>query len=89
MIGRYWNREEDVFGIGFGQVTPGDDYRDVNEFHKTESHLEAYYAFKINKHLTITPDMQVVWDANGGGTSAGEKKDKAIFVYGIKGRVDL
>ena len=88
MIGRYWNREEDVVAIAVGQVIPGKEYMDVNEFDSVETHLEAYYSFKVNEHLALTPDIQMIWEPNGGGTAAGKDSDP-IFVYGIRGHVDL
>ena len=88
MIGRYWNREDDIVAVAIGQAIPGKDYRDVNEFDKAETHLEAYYSFKVNEHLTLSPDMQVIWEPNGGGTASGKDADP-VFVYGIRGQVDL
>jgi len=88
MIGRYWNREEDVAAVAIGQAIPGEDYRDVNEFDKAETHIEAYYAFKVNDHLTLSPDVQVIWEPNGGGIANGKDND-TIFVYGIRGQIDL
>ena len=88
MICRCWNRENDVAAIAVGQAIPGGEYRNVNEVDKPETHLEAYYAFKVNDHLTLTPDMQIVWDPNGGGTVAGEDLD-TIFVYGLRGQIDF
>ena len=88
MIGRYWDREEDIVAIAIGQAIPGDEYRDMNEYDKAETHLEAYYSFKVNEHLTITPDIQVIWEPNGGGIATGKDSD-TIFVYGIRGHIDL
>ncbi|MGB2599019.1 MAG: carbohydrate porin [Candidatus Omnitrophota bacterium] len=88
MTGKYWNREEDILAIAIGQAIPGKEYRDVNEFDRAETHLEAYYSFKVNDHLVLTPDIQMIWEPNGGGTAAGKDSD-AIFVYGIRGHVDL
>ena len=88
MIGRYWNREDDVVAIAIGQAIPGKEYRDANEYDKSETHLEAYYACKVNDHLTISPDMQIIWEPNGGGTAAGKDSD-TIFVYGLRGQIDF
>jgi carbohydrate-selective porin OprB len=88
MTGRYWNREDDVVAAAIGQAVPGGDYRDVNEFDNAETHLETYYAFKVNDHLTLSPDMQIIWDPNGGGIS-GSGNSGTIFVYGIRAQVDL
>ena len=88
MIGHYWNRKEDVFAIAIGQAIPGRDYKDVNEFNKAETHLELYYSFKVNNYLTLTPDMQFIWEPNGGGTDS-DKDNDTIFVYGVRGQVDF
>ena len=88
MIGRYWKREDDRIAIAVGQAIPGKKYRDVNEFDSAETHLEAYYAFKVNNHLTITPDMQAIWKPNGGGTTT-DKESDTILVYGVRGQVDF
>ncbi|MDP8258175.1 MAG: carbohydrate porin [Candidatus Aadella gelida] len=88
MSGKYWMREEDVLAIAVGQAIPGKEYRDINEFDKAETHLEAYYSFKINDHLVLSPDVQMIWEPTGGGTTSGEATD-AIFVYGIRGHMDL
>lgn len=88
MTGKYWNREEDILAVAVGQAIPGKEYRCMNEFNESETHLEAYYSFKVNDHLTLTPDMQIIWEPNGGGTALGEDSG-AIFVYGIRGHIDL
>ncbi len=88
MTGKYWNREEDVVAIALGQAISGDEYRDANEYDNAETHLEVYYAFKVNEHLTISPDMQVIWEANGGGIDSVKDGD-TIFVYGVRGQVDF
>ena len=71
--GMHWGREEDYFGIAFGQAIPGGDYKNENTLIDgitrnagNEEHLELYYAFKANDHITISPDLQIVWDPNGG-----------------------
>jgi carbohydrate-selective porin OprB len=88
MIGRYWDREEDVVAVAVGQVIPGKQYGDVGNPHDNETHLEAYYAFKVNDHLTISPDLQVIWNPNGIGHSDQGDND-TIFVYGARGQVDF
>ncbi|MFA6635809.1 MAG: carbohydrate porin [Candidatus Omnitrophota bacterium] len=83
MTGKYWNREDDVIAIAIGQVIPGKDYKDVNDHHKAETHMEAYYSFKVNDRLTVSPDIQMIWDPNGGGTDMGKDRNM-IFVYGVR-----
>ena len=36
---------------------------------RKESHLELYYNFKVNEHLRISPDIQVVWNPYGDDAS--------------------
>ncbi|MDD3088765.1 MAG: carbohydrate porin [Candidatus Omnitrophica bacterium] len=89
MTGKYWNREDDVVAVAIGQVIPGKEYRDINEFHKAETHIEAYYSFQVNKYLTLSPDMQIIWDPNGGGINGIDKDAETVFVYGIRGQVSF
>lgn len=88
MTGQYWNREEDVVAVAVGQAIPGKEYGDAGNPHDNETHLEAYYAYKVNDHLTLSPDMQFIWDPNGVGSSADGDND-CIFVYGVRGQVDF
>jgi hypothetical protein len=88
MTGKYWNREDDVIAIAIGKVIPGKDYKDINEYHKAETHMEAYYSFRVNDNLTISPDLQMIWDPNGGGTDMGKDREM-IFVYGVRCQVDF
>ncbi|MEW6686617.1 MAG: carbohydrate porin [Candidatus Edwardsbacteria bacterium] len=85
--GGIWGRDDDVFAIAFGQVIPSDDYKKANSVKAdSEEHLEAYYSFKVNDHLTLSPDLQVIWDPYGGDATNG---DKTIVVGGIRGQVDF
>ena len=83
MTGKYWNRSDDILAIGVGQGIPGKDYRDTEDNHRVQTNLEAYYSFKVNDHLTLAPDMQCIWDPNG------ENERDPIFVYGVRGQIDL
>jgi len=90
--GNRWGREDDALGLAFGQVIPSNDYKkagaalDPVRRAESESHLELYYDYKLNKFLHLTPDLQVVWDPygedaeNGGGT---------IVVGGMRGQMDF
>jgi high affinity Mn2+ porin len=87
LAGSLWNRDEDVVAIAFGQVIPSDDYKKANDLKAhTESHLEAYYNFKVNDNLSVSPDIQVIWDPYGGDATNG---DKTIFVGGVRAQVDF
>lgn len=85
--GSFWGRKEDIFAIAFGQIFPSDDYKEVNNFKgKSEKHLEVYYSFKVNDHLTLSPDLQVIWDPYGGDAING---DKTVLVGGLRAQVDF
>ncbi|MFH0827603.1 MAG: carbohydrate porin [Candidatus Omnitrophota bacterium] len=85
--GSLWGRPDDFIGLGFGQVMPSGKYKKVNGLRaKTENHLEWYYNFKVNGHLTLSPDLQVIWHPYGKDAVNG---DEAIVVGGIRGQVDF
>ena len=76
-----------IFALAFGQVEPSDDYKKVNGLKaRSEKHLEAYYNFKVNDHLSVSPDIQVIWDPYGRDAVNG---DKTIFIGGIRTQVDF
>ncbi|MCK9432448.1 MAG: carbohydrate porin [Candidatus Omnitrophica bacterium] len=86
--GKPWGRENDAFGMAVGQVMPSDDYKNANSGFqaKAEGHLEAYYRIYVNKHLSVSPDIQYIWNPFGkdipGNTSG-------IFVGGLRAQVDF
>ena len=85
--GNRWNRNDDVFAVAFGQIFPSDDYKKAdNRKADSEKHLEAYYSFKVNDHLAVSPDIQVIWDPYGGDAANG---DKTIVVGGLRAQVDF
>lgn len=87
LAGSLWSRDDDIFAIAFGQVIPSDDYKKANSVKaNSEEHLEAYYSFKANDHLTVSPDIQVIWDPYGGDAVNG---DKTVVVGGLRGQVDF
>ena len=85
--GSLWGRDEDILAIAFGQVAPSDDYKEANSLRaKSEEHFEVYYSFKVNDHLTLSPDLQVIWNPYGGDAANG---DDTIVVGGIRSQVDF
>ena len=90
--GRPWRRDNDVLAFAVGQVVPSRDYKKAGESldpcrkAKTEGHLEAYYKIFVNKYLSISPDLQYIWNPFG--------KDVAddtggIFIGGMRAQVDF
>lgn len=85
--GSLWGRQDDCIGIGFGQIMASDKYKEANGLlAKTESHLECYYNFKVNEHLSLSPDLQVIWQPYGKDAANG---DGAIIVGGLRGQIDF
>lgn len=86
--GTTWNRENDTLGIAIGQAAPSDKYKDAgsNLNAKDEGHLEIYYNYVMNERLTLTPDLQVIWNPYGKDASNG---DETIVVGGVRGQVDF
>ncbi|HOU37047.1 MAG TPA: carbohydrate porin [Candidatus Omnitrophota bacterium] len=85
--GSLWGRPDDVTGVGFGQIKPSDKYRDANSLlAKTESHFEWYYNCKVNDHLWISPDLQIIWRPYGKDAANG---DGTIVVTGLRGQVEF
>lgn len=91
MGGKFWNRPEDVVAVGVGQVFPGEHYKAAGvegTGGAAEGHLELYYKCQIFKWLALTPDFQWVWNPHG--VNHGYLGDEdVIFVYGVRGQLDL
>ncbi|MBF0254213.1 MAG: carbohydrate porin [Candidatus Omnitrophica bacterium] len=84
--GSLWSRESDAIGVAFGAVDPSKDYVEVNTLRgDSEKHLEVYYNFCVNEHLTVGPDLQVIWDPYGNDAANGTK---TITVYGLRGQMN-
>lgn len=85
--GSLWKRGDDILGIAFGQIIPSDDYRKVKDLKaKTESHLEAYYNFKVNDSFVLSLDIQIIWNPYG---TDGIHGDRTILVGGIRAQVNF
>lgn len=86
--GSLWNREGDILGIALGQVIPSGEYKktDSGLNAENEGHFEVYYSYKVNKNLTLSPDVQVIWNPYGDDAANGKS---AITVIGIRGQVDF
>lgn len=85
--GALWGRPDDVVGIGWGQVLPSKQYKKANDLlAKAETHLECYYNFKVNEHLSLSPDLQVIWQPYGKDAVNG---DDTVLVGGMRGQMDF
>jgi hypothetical protein len=89
--GKPWGRKNDVLAFAVGQNIPSSEYRkagadlDPVRRARNEGRLETYYKFQINKYLSLSPDLQYVW--NPFGNDAEDKED--IFVYGLRTQIDF
>jgi len=92
MKGNFWGRKDDVVGIAFGQIFPSNDYVEAGALldparkGDPENHLECYYNFKVNKHLYLSPDLQVIWNPYGNDAVNG---DSTIAVGGMRAHVEF
>jgi carbohydrate-selective porin OprB len=85
--GAAWGRPDDVTGVGFGQIMPSRKYKNANDLlAKTESHLEWYYNYKVNAHLSVSPDLQIIWRPYGKDAANG---DGTIVVGGLRGQMEF
>ncbi len=86
--GTGWNRENDTLGIAFGQIFASGDYKNSGSELKTnpENHLECYYSYKVNEHLSISPDLHVIWNPYGDDAVNGTS---TIVVGGMRVQMDF
>jgi len=86
--GSSWNRPEDTIGLAMGEIAPSNEYKnaDSSRSAKDEGHLEVYYNYKVNTHLTLSPDLQIIWDPYGNDATNG---DDAIVVGGVRAQMDF
>ncbi|MBN1914244.1 MAG: carbohydrate porin [Candidatus Omnitrophica bacterium] len=90
--GKPWGRENDVLAFAIGQAIASKDYKKAGEtsnpvrLAKPEGHLEAYYRIFVNKHLSLSPDFQYIWNPFGKDVT---DDTNGIFVGGMRAQVDF
>jgi high affinity Mn2+ porin len=92
IVGVPWDRDEDHLGLAIGMEIPSEDYKDSqNRNAKDEGHFEAYYSCRLNEHLTVSPDFQMIWNAYGDDVSGRDDTIffNTIYVFGTRGQVDF
>jgi len=87
VAGSLWGRQNDMFGLAFGQARTGGDYRRLLRDEgfgpaNAESRLEAYYRYRVNEHLVISPDLQWV-DGLAGSSHA-----DPVTILGVRAQLD-
>ncbi len=97
VAGSLWGRDDDMFGMAYGQSHTGDDYRDsvraVRSWlgrrigalgtEPSERTFEAYYRFQLNDHIAISPDIQVATDM------LGLENVDTVTLLGIRAQLDF
>ena len=81
--GSYWNRIQDHIAVAVGQNFVSNEYIDAGNPGANEGHIEAYYSWKLNRCLTISPDVQLIWNPNGVSYSR-QGEPEPVFVYGTR-----
>lgn len=87
--GMHWGRDEDALGLAFGMAHLSDEYEDYcaqrgeTWIEEDEGHLEAYYRFQVSEHLHLSPDLQVLWNAQG------DERFDPVLVLGLRGHLEL
>lgn len=90
--GKPWGRGKDVLAFAVGQVFPSGDYRkagaslDPARRAKTEGHIETYYRIHVNDHLSLSPDIQYIWNPFGRDVA---DDTAGVFVAGMRAQVDF
>ncbi len=90
--GKPWGREKDVLAFAFGQCIPSGEYKkagadlDPPRRADRESYCEAYYNIRMNGHLSISPDLQYIWDPFGNDAADGPS---GILVGGVRAQIDF
>lgn len=80
--GDFWNRKDDYLGLAFGQIFVSDDFKKLGNQDNEETHVEFYYNLFLNKHVRITPDIQVITSPRG-------VSGDTIGVYGLRVQMDF
>jgi high affinity Mn2+ porin len=92
VVGKPWGRENDIVAFAVGQCIPSGDYKkagadlDPERQAKSEGYFETYYNIRINKHVSISPDFQYIWNPFGRDIT---DDTGSIFVGGMRAQVDF
>lgn len=85
--GRPWGRAHDVVGVAYGLLDTSSDWRRLTADGSLEGYaasgrernLELYYRYRLNDHVQLSPDLQVVQRAAGDGGAP------SFTVFGLRG----
>jgi high affinity Mn2+ porin len=88
VAGSLWGRDDDVIGLGYARSETGEDYRDslrIGGMRTTaaEETIEAYYNFKVNDNISLSPDIQYANDM------AGDEGSDSVWILGVRAQLDF
>ena len=94
--GKAWGRNKDSLGLAYGILRTSNAYREytaanvaagnaTSTFEATgnERIAEIYYRIKMNDHLELTPNFQLIQRPGGDGSAA------SVRVFGLRGNVSF
>ncbi|MDD4899419.1 MAG: carbohydrate porin [Candidatus Omnitrophica bacterium] len=85
--GKPWGREKDILAFAIGQAFPSGDYKEYYGFSaRPEGHIESYYKLHLNDHLSLSPDLQYIWNAFG--KDVGDDPNN-VFVGGMRAQMEF
>jgi len=85
--GKFYGREDDAFGLAYGMAIIGSDWKDIEKANGVNSgnehHVELYYNFTLNKHISISPDIQWVRNPNG------DDDNDDVWAFGLRVQIQF
>ena len=89
IAGRGWAREDDAIGLASGFLRTSNEYREATADASlagyaatgTERIAEAYYRWRVNKHLDVSPDVQWIRRPGGNGSAPD------VVIGGVRARI--
>jgi high affinity Mn2+ porin len=87
LSGSLWGRENDSFGLAYGEALLGDEqeqvYRDAGVPPDDEHHFELYYNIAIREGIVITPDAQYAKNPECNGDN------DEVWVLGVRAQLSF
>jgi Carbohydrate-selective porin, OprB family len=81
--GSLYGRKKDHFGAAYGFTHFSSDWQNATGDNKNnEQHFELYYNIFINRHLAITPDLQMILNAGGDDYDP-------LYLYAIRSQISF
>jgi len=88
IAGSFWGRDDDIIGLGYARSETGEGYRDSLRIGgmrtaAAEGTIEAYYNFKVNDNISLSPDVQYANDI------AGVEGIDSVWILGVRAQLDF